>query len=112
MAREVPRRHDDAVRITTAPSNRSEEIATRQRRYLVSMSIRTVCFVAAIVTALAGIGWLWPIFIAGALILPYVAVVMANAQAPRDDGFSLPEGHYDVRELQAPSDTRHGDGRP
>jgi hypothetical protein len=88
MARERSDR-DDAVRITTAASSRNVDIATRQRRYLLSMSLRTICFVGAIVASLLGIGWLWPILIVGALVLPYVAVVMANAAGPRQDGFSL-----------------------
>ncbi|HET7196542.1 MAG TPA: DUF3099 domain-containing protein, partial [Nocardioides sp.] len=45
----------DAVRITTASASRNEEIAGRQRRYVISMTIRTICFVAAI---LVGGGWL------------------------------------------------------
>jgi hypothetical protein len=40
-----------------------------------SMAIRTVCFLGAIVTT----GWLRWTLVAGAVLLPYVAVVMANA---------------------------------
>ncbi|HEU5036300.1 MAG TPA: DUF3099 domain-containing protein [Nocardioides sp.] len=105
MARDLRRSQHEAVRITTAPSNRRDDIAARQKRYLVSMSIRSACFVAAIVTALAGIGWLWPIFIAGALILPYVAVVMANASASRSDGFNLLDAQYDRPELGPGTDS-------
>ena len=104
MARDVRHHRDEAVRITTAPSSRKDDIAARQRKYLVSMSIRTVCFVAAIVAALAGIAWLWPIFIAGALILPYVAVVMANASASKSDGFDLLDGQYGRPELGSGTD--------
>ena len=112
MARDVRHKHDEAVRITTAPSSRQDDIATRQRRYVVSMGIRTVCFVAAIVAALAGIGWLWPIFIAGALILPYVAVVMANAVSTKDDGFALPPPDHQRGQLGpgAQRDTPHREG--
>jgi uncharacterized membrane protein YfcA len=99
MARDLRRKHGEAVRITTASSSRQDDIAARQRRYVLSMGIRTVCFVAAIVAALAGIGWLWPIFIAAALILPYVAVVMANAAASKADGFELRDGQYGRPEL-------------
>jgi len=81
--------HEDAVRITTAATSRNADIAARQKRYILSMSLRTICFVGAIIASLAGIHWLWPILIVGALVLPYVAVVMANAAAPREDGFSL-----------------------
>ncbi|WP_395691883.1 DUF3099 domain-containing protein [Nocardioides sp.] len=104
MAREVRRTgarqgSDEAIRITTAPANRRDEIAGRQRRYLISMTLRSVCFVGAIVAALAGIGWLWPILIAGALVLPYVAVVMANAVASQSDGFDLVDAQHSQREL-------------
>lgn len=88
MARERSGR-EDAVRITTAASSRNVDIATRQKRYLLSMSLRTICFVGAIIANLAGVDWLWPILVVGALVLPYVAVVMANAAGPRQDGFSL-----------------------
>ena len=40
------------------------------------MSLRTVCFVGAIVV---GNNWLRYVLLTGALLLPYVAVVMANA---------------------------------
>jgi hypothetical protein len=43
------------------------------------MAIRTVCVVLAVVVD----GWLRWIFIAGAVVLPYVAVLMANARSGR-----------------------------
>jgi hypothetical protein len=88
MARER-RSEPEAVRITSAAAARSEDIARRQKKYLISMSLRSVCFVGAIAAALLHIGWLWPILIAGALILPYVAVVMANASTMRTEGVDL-----------------------
>jgi hypothetical protein len=99
MARDVRRQREEAVRITTAASSRDADIAIRQRRYLLSMSLRSLCFVGAIVAALAHVGWLWPILIAGALILPYVAVVMANATTSRSDGFELQGGQLGRPEL-------------
>ncbi len=74
---------DDTVRITTATRPRSQDIAARQRRYLFSMSIRTVCFVLAIVFRTTPAAWF---FIAGAIVLPYIAVVVANAGASPDPG--------------------------
>jgi len=50
------------------------------RRYLVSMGIRTACFILAVI-ALGMLHWTvvgWGLVIA-AVILPYVAVVVANA---------------------------------
>jgi hypothetical protein len=90
MAREH-NRGPEAVRITSAAESRNADIAARQKRYLFSMSLRTLCFVGAIVASLAGIHWLWPILIVAALVLPYVAVVMANAATTKDDGFALVE---------------------
>ena len=47
--------HQDAVRITTAAESRNADIALRQRRYVLSMSLRSLCFVGAIIASLAGI---------------------------------------------------------
>jgi hypothetical protein len=86
----------DPVRITTASTSRDEDIAVRQKRYLVAMGFRTACFVAAIfVTPI----WLRVVFVAGALILPYVAVVMANAGSTKSDGFALVDGATGAKEL-------------
>jgi hypothetical protein len=104
MARERSR-EADAVRITSAAASRNADIAARQRRYLFSMGIRTVCFVAAILAASFGLHWLWPILIAAALVLPYVAVVMANAATTKDDGYALLD-RGDRPELGTGPDTR------
>lgn len=74
---------DEPVRITTATRPRSQDIAARQRRYLFSMSIRTICFVLAILFRNTPATWF---FVAGAVFLPYVAVVIANAGASPDPG--------------------------
>jgi fatty acid desaturase len=97
MARERSR-EPEAVRITSASASRNDDIAARQKRYLFSMGIRTVCFVGAILASVAGIHWLWPILIVAALVLPYVAVVMANAATTKDDGADLLD-HGGRREL-------------
>ncbi|CAN5247161.1 MAG: DUF3099 domain-containing protein [Nocardioides sp.] len=75
----------DSVRITSAAVSPREELARRQRNYLISMSLRTVCFVGAVIAGMAGINWLWPFLIGAALILPYVAVVAANAVHTRTE---------------------------
>ena len=79
-------RDTSAVRITTAPPAAHADIARRQRRYVFSMGLRTVCFVGAI---LVGPGWLRWVLVAGAVLLPYVAVVMANAATTKSDDFAL-----------------------
>ncbi len=59
----------------------SEDIGYRERRYLITMGIRALCFVLSIVFAvtLHGSGrWLAIVALVGAVILPYVAVIFAN----------------------------------
>ncbi len=99
MARDPIRHRDEPIRITTAATSRADDIAVRQKRYLLSMSIRSACFVGAVVSFIAGVGWLWPILIAGALVLPYVAVVLANNNASKSDAFELRDGDYGRQQL-------------
>ncbi len=68
------------VSITTARAGHSSDVEARQRRYLLSMLLRTLCFVAAVIAS----GWLRWVFVAGALFLPYIAVVLANAGNRKD----------------------------
>lgn len=68
-------RSKDIIPITGAQVPLSEDQRQRTRRYLISMAIRTVCFIAAIVAT----GWLRWTLVAGAVFLPYIAVIMANA---------------------------------
>jgi hypothetical protein len=91
------RREDDVVRITTAATSRDEDIRARQRRYVFSMGLRTLCFVGAVIVGHGIVMW---VLIVCALFLPYVAVVMANAASSRSDDFSLPPSHLDHPELQ------------
>ena len=65
---------DEVVSITTAPQNASAEIDARQRRYAIAMTIRTLCFVFAVVFS----GVLRWVLVGLAVVLPYFAVVMAN----------------------------------
>jgi hypothetical protein len=62
-------------RITNASHGMNKQQADRNRKYMWSMSIRMACFAAALFTD--GI-WRW-IFLIGSLVLPWVAVVLANA---------------------------------
>ncbi len=71
----------EVVRITAAPENPADDIARRQRRYLISMTIRTLCFVGAVVAY--RVPWLCFTLIAASFFLPFIAVVIANAAAPR-----------------------------
>ena len=60
--------------ITDAQVGLTQEQRERQRRYLISMSLRTVCFLGAVATS----GILRWVLVAGAVLLPYFAVVIAS----------------------------------
>jgi hypothetical protein len=91
--------------ITAAPSSLAEDQARRTRRYLIQMGIRVVCFLGAI--AVAGTWpWLTAILAVAAVVLPYVAVLLANAG--RD------QAHYDTSPVEhqalPPGETPGGHG--
>ena len=56
----------------------SQDIRYRERRYLIMMGIRLVCFVVAVVLFVSGAGWLTAIPAVGAIVIPYFAVIFAN----------------------------------
>ena len=66
---------EESFSITSAPQRLSTDLAGRQRRYLISMIIRTVCF---LLTVALPSPYRW-IALVGAMTLPYIAVVVANA---------------------------------
>ncbi|WOF21722.1 DUF3099 domain-containing protein [Microbacterium betulae] len=49
----------------------------RMRRYILTMAVRTLCLVLMVVVT--PYGWYSFVFAAGAVFLPYIAVVVANA---------------------------------
>ena len=61
--------------ITTAPNALTRDQAGRQKRYFISMMVRTGCF---ILTVILPSPFRW-IALLGAVTLPYFAVVIANA---------------------------------
>lgn len=74
---------DQPLLVTTAPQNPRDEQRGRQRRYLITMGVRVVCFVLAIVLAAAHLVWAAGIAVAASLILPWIAVIAANAGPTR-----------------------------
>ena len=71
--------------VTQARRSRSDDIAYRQRRYLLMMGIRTVCFVIAVLLFLNHFGWFTAIPAVGAIVIPYFAVVFANGGREPDN---------------------------
>jgi len=67
--------------VTDARRPMSEDIGYRERRYLLTMGVRALCFVIGIVFALTLHGswrWLAVAALLGAVVLPYIAVIFAN----------------------------------
>jgi hypothetical protein len=71
------------ISITSAPEPLADDLARRTRRYLLQMGIRTLCFVLAVVLWGVVPTWVSLLFIVGAVVLPYVAVLFANAGRER-----------------------------
>ncbi|MBO1750211.1 DUF3099 domain-containing protein [Actinotalea sp. BY-33] len=83
------RRSDDEVqRITAAPTSLTDDLTRRSQRYLAQMSIRVVCFLAAVMID----HWIRWALLAAAVVLPYIAVLLANAGRERgtDPGSYVP----------------------
>jgi hypothetical protein len=85
----------DVFTITEAQRGLSVEQTGRTRRYLIAMGIRTACVILAIFVP----GWPRWVFIAGAVVLPYLAVVIANAGRESDDPGDTGVEHYETGAL-------------
>ena len=114
----LPKRgRDTAQLVTEARKPRSEDIAYRQRRYLIMMAFRVGCFVLTVTLFAAGAGWLAAIPAVGALVIPYFAVVFANGgrEPSSTRGFRAYEpnlpARYSAPAQDAPS-SRPGPGQP
>lgn len=73
------------------PLARSEDVARRRRIYTIQMAIRTACFLALPFVP----GWWKLVALVGAVVLPYVAVLMANdpdLETAPEDSMPSPAG--------------------
>ncbi|GAA3856829.1 DUF3099 domain-containing protein [Streptomyces sp. NPDC003631] len=103
--------HAQVFRITGARQGLADDVRARQRRYIISMSVRTVSVILA--------ATLWNVsrpvavvaLILGA-VLPYVAVVIANAG--RENAPSLPSTFVSapMRPMIAPSQQNEEAAQP
>lgn len=71
------RHNRNAPSVTSLPQSPQDEARGRVRHYAITMGIRTVCFI--LMAVVQPIGWWTFVFAAGAIFLPYIAVVYANA---------------------------------
>jgi len=71
-------RGPEVVRITGARTGLTEDVRGRQRRYVISMLIRTAAVILTVTLWNVERPLAWGALVLG-LVLPYVAVVIANA---------------------------------
>ena len=90
---------DEVYSITSAKSGHSDDLGARELRYGISMAVRTVCFVGAVIASQTVGGWLPWVLVAGALVLPYTSVILANAGVRRKatgSNIIVPEPHGSI----------------
>jgi hypothetical protein len=71
--------------ITNAPEPLADDLARRQKRYLVQMGIRIICFAGAVLSWGRIPMWTSLVLLIAAVVLPYSAVLFANAGRERRD---------------------------
>lgn len=78
----------DATLITSAGRGRTLDLAERQRRYLITMGIRTGCFLLFLVVP----GWWKLVALGAAAVLPAFAVLFANSADHRPPPVATADG--------------------
>jgi len=71
--------------VTSVGVSPEDERRSRMVKYLIAMTVRVICIVCAVIAQ----GWLMWFCFAGAILLPYFAVVIANAQSNAPQGKKL-----------------------
>ncbi len=94
------KRGPEATVITNAGRNKTLDIDARNRRYLLTMTVRTACFLAFLVVP----GWWKVVALAGAALLPMV-VLLANATDNRPPPLVTPEDEEDSGLVALPGTT-------
>ena len=81
----MTRAPEEPFLVTTAGKSPRDEQRERTRRYLITMAIRTLCFVLAVVLYAVDLHLAAAAAAVASLILPWVAVVAANAGPKRGE---------------------------
>jgi len=74
-------RDGEPVLITEAQPSLDDQFHARRKKYAIMMSTRAVCLVFAAVFYRTW--WLMAIFVVGGVVLPWMAVLIANDRPPR-----------------------------
>lgn len=88
--------------LTSIAQSPEDERRARMLKYTLAMTIRVICIVLAMVVQ----GWLMWVFFAGAILLPYFAVVIANTAGSNHKSDSLPKAVAPTLVITAESFTK------
>lgn len=108
----MARRNSQVPRITSAARSRQEDRHRREVRYVTMMVIRAVCLVLATILVSTHAPYLviWiPILLFGVLVVPWLAVVLANDRAPKDR-YRLVHRKVEESQLSLAAPREPGDG--
>ncbi|MEV7226307.1 DUF3099 domain-containing protein [Polymorphospora sp. NPDC051019] len=76
------------ILITDAPRSQNDQLHSRQVRYIVMMLIRVACLIAGgvLITLDVPLLWIWlPLCGIGMVLVPWLAVLLANDRPPKDE---------------------------
>jgi hypothetical protein len=90
--------------VTSLPPSPEDERRSRMIKYLVTMSIRIVCLVLMLFVK----GWWLAVFAAGAILLPYFAVVLGNVGSTTIRRHEKPSEIEVYRPVVPPPDPHEG----
>jgi Flp pilus assembly protein TadB len=74
------------MRITDAAPSQAEQLRYREVRYVLMMGVRALCLIMVVVLVSLHVPllWLWvPILAIGMVVIPWLAVILANDRAPK-----------------------------
>ncbi|MCD0450164.1 DUF3099 domain-containing protein [Actinocorallia sp. API 0066] len=98
------RRKAPVYTVTDAARPLSEDVADREKRYLISMAIRTLCFILAVLLW-QHVHWtIGALLLLGAIVLPYASVIWANAGRTPEKPVPLEDGVSTRRALESGDD--------
>lgn len=83
--------------VTSLPQSPRDEVDHRVRRYVLTMTIRFICF--GLMFFVQPFGWYTWVFAIAAAVLPYIAVVFANAGSDSTET----EAESPLREIEPPA---------
>lgn len=93
----MTKRDEEGTPTPVAPRGHSLDVEERQKRYTITMSIRTLCFLLFLFVP----GWWKVAALAGAALIPAFAVVLANGEDHRVSHYAADDEQPDPLALSA-----------